>query len=417
VDIFPDIGILGTPVIDSATGTIYVVTKTKDSGTANYHQRIHALSLVDGSEKFNGPIDITSAITVPGNGDGGSGSRVPFNPLTENQRSGLALVNGVVYVSWASHGDNPPYHGWIIGYSAGNLAQAPTVFNTTPNGGLGGIWMGGGAPAADSSNNLYVITGNGSFDSSVGNYGMAFLKLGTSGGLSVSDFFSPFNESTLSTGDQDFGSGGAAVLIDQPTGPFPHLVVGGGKDHNLFVLNRDPGKMGEFNASSNNVVQSVPFGNGIFATAAFWNNNLYLAGSGSLKAFAFDSGSSTFNTTPSSQSADTYGFPGSSPSVSASGTSNGVVWAMSSNAFGTNNNGPRAAGPALLRAYDATNLNSELWTSSQAAGGRDTAGNSVKFTVPTVANGKVYIGNRGSDDSNGNGSVFGQINVYGLLPN
>jgi len=416
-DIFPDIGILGTPVIDSTTSTIYVVTKTKNSGTTTYHQRIHALSLTDGSEKFGGPIDITSAITVPGVGDQSSGGSVPFNVLTENQRSGLALVNGVVYVSWASHGDNTPYHGWIIGYNAGNLAQAPTVFNTTPNGGLGGIWMSGGAPAADSSNNLYVITGNGSFDNTNQNYGMAFIKLSTSGGLNVSDFFSPFNEGTLSGADQDFGSGGAAVLIDQPSGPFPHLVVGGGKDQNLFVLNRDAGKMGGFSASSNNVVQSVPFGNGIFATAAFWNNNLYLAGSGSLKAFAFNSGSSTFNTTPSSQSTDTYGFPGSSPSVSASGNTNGIVWGMSSNAFGTNNSGPRAAGPALLRAYDATNLNTELWNSSQAAGGRDTAGNAVKFTVPTVANGKVYIGTRGSDDSNGNGSVFGQINVYGLLPN
>jgi hypothetical protein len=417
LDIFPDIGILGTPVIDSTTSTIYVVTKTKNSGTTTYHQRIHALNLTDGSEKFGGPIDITSAITVPGVGDQSSGGNVPFNVLTENQRPGLALVNGVVYVSWASHGDNTPYHGWIIGYNAGNLAQTPTVFNTTPNGGLGGIWMSGGAPAADSSNNLYVITGNGSFDSTNKNYGMAFLKLSTSGGLNVSDFFSPFNESTLSGGDQDFGSGGAAVLIDQPSGPFPHLVVGGGKDQNLFVLNRDAGKMGGFSASSNNVVQSVPFGNGIFATAAFWNNHLYLAGSGSLKALAFNSGNSTFNSTPSSQSTDTYGFPGSSPSVSASGTTNGIVWAISSNAYGTNDNGPRAAGPALLRAYDATNLNTELWNSSQAAGGRDTAGNAVKFTVPTVANGKVYIGTRGSDDSNGNGSVFGQINVYGLLPN
>jgi hypothetical protein len=416
-DIVPDIGILGTPVIDATTKTIYLVTKTKNSGTTTYHQRIHALSLIDGSEKFNGPIDITSAITVPGVGDQSSGGTVPFNVKTENQRSGLALVNGVVYISWASHGDTGPYHGWVIGYNAANLAQAPMVFNTTPNGGLGGIWMAGGAPAADSSNNLYVITGNGSFDNTNKNYGMAFIKLSTNGGLNVSDFFSPFNESTLSGGDQDFGSGGAAVLIDQPTGPFPHLVVGGGKDQNLFVLNRDPGQMGGFSASSNNVVQSVPFGNGIFATAAFWNNNLYLAGSGTLKAFTFVPSTSQFNTTPSSQSTDTYGFPGSSPSVSSSGTTNGIVWAMSSNAYGTNNNGPRAAGPALLRAYDATDLSTELWSSSQASGGRDTAGNAVKFTVPTVANGKVYIGNRGTDNSNGSGSIFGQVNVYGLLPN
>jgi hypothetical protein len=414
-DIFPDIGILGTPVIDPASNTVYVVTKTKNSGTTTYHQRIHALSLIDGSEKFSGPTDITSAITVPGSGDGGNGTTVPFDPLRENERPGLALVNGTVYVSWASHGDNGPYHGWLIGYNAANLAQAPAVFNATPNGGQGGIWMSGGAPSADTANNLYLITGNGSFDGTQ-NFGMAFLKLGTSGGLSVSDFFSPSNESTLSGSDQDFGSGGAAVLIDQSTGPFPHLVVGGGKDQNLFVLNRDPGMMGGFNAA-NNVVQTVPFGNGIFATAAFWNNNLYLAGSGALKAFSFTPATSQFSTTPTSQSTDTYGFPGASPSVSSAGTTNGIVWAMSSNAFGTNNSGPRAAGPALLRAYDATNLNTELWTSSQATGGRDTAGNAVKFTLPTVANGKVYVGTRGTDDSNGNGSIFGQINVYGLLPN
>jgi len=260
---------------------------------------------------------------------------------------------------------------------------------------------------------LYAITGNGSFDTSKSNYGMSFLKLNANN-LAVVDYFAPSNESDLSMNDRDFGSGGAAVLINANTGPFPNLVVGGGKDGQLFVLNRDG--MGGFNASSNNVVQTVPFGNAIFATAAFWNNNLYLAGSGSLKAFAFNSGSSTFNTTPSSQSADTFGFPGSSPSVSSSGTSNGIVWAMSTNAYGTNST-PKAAGPALLRAYDATNLNTELWNSSQASGGRDTAGNAVKFTLPTVANGKVYVGTRGTDNSIGGGSIFGQINVYGLLPN
>lgn len=415
-DIVPDIGILGTPVIDSTSNTVYVVTKTKDNGT-NYHQRIHALSLLDGSEKFNGPMDITSSITVPGSGDGSSGGNVPFNVKTENQRCGLALVNGVVYISWASHGDIVPYHGWIIGYDTGNLAQAPVLFNTTPNGSDGGIWMSGGAPAADTANNLYVISGNGSFDETAPrtNYGMAFMKLSTVGGLSVTDFFSPMNESTLSGGDQDFGAGGAAVLVDANTGPFPHLVVGGGKDHQLFVLNRD--RMGGFSSSTNNVVQTLDFGNGIFATSAFWNNNLYLAGSGSLKTFAFNPSTSKFSATPTSQSTDTYGFPGSSPTVSSSGTTNGIVWAMSTNAFGTNNNGAKAAGPALLRAYDATNVGNELWNSSQAPGGRDTAGNAVKFTVPTVANGKVYIGTRGSDDSNGNGSIFGQINVYGLLPN
>jgi hypothetical protein len=417
-DIYPDIGILGTPVVDPASSTVYVVTKTKNSGTTTYHQRVHALSLINGSEKFSGPVDITSAITVPGAGDDSSGGNVAFNVLTENQRPGLALVNGVVYVSWASHGDNDPYHGWIIGFTAGNLAQAPVLFNDSPNGGQGGIWMSGGAPSADSANNLYVISGNGSFDG-VTDFGMSFMKLGTSGGITVADFFSPLNESSLSAGDQDFGSGGAAILVDQPGGPVPHLVIGGGKDQNLFLLNRDG--MGGFSSSTNNVVQTVPFGNGIFATAAFWQNTLYLAGSSTLKAFAFNAGSGQFNLTPSSQSTATYGFPGCSPSVSSSGTTNGIVWAMSTNAFGTSNgtvnSGGAAAGPTILHAYDATNLNSELWNSTQASGGRDTAGNAVKFTLPTVANGKVYIGTRGTDSSNGSGTIFGQINVYGLLPN
>jgi hypothetical protein len=421
-DIYPDIGILGTPVVDPASGTIYVVTKTKDSGGV-YHQRIHALGLIDGSEKFSGPMEISSSITVPGTGDGSSNGTVPFNPKTENQRSGLALVNGVVYVAWASHGDNGPYHGWIIGYNAANLAQAPIVFNDTPNGSDGGIWMSGGAPAADSANNLYAISGNGSFDKTAPrtNYGMAFMKLSTAGALSVADFFSPLNEDTLSSSDLDLGAGGAAVLVDATAGPFPHLVVGGGKDHQLFVLNRDG--MGGYSGSANNVVQTLDFGNGIFATAAFWNNTLYLAGSAQLKAFTLNPATSQFSVAPSSQSTATFGFPGSSPTVSSSGTTNGIVWAMSSNAFGTSNstappNGtPKAAGPTILHAYDATNLNTELWNSTQAAGGRDTAGNAVKFTVPTVANGRVYVGTRGSDDSAGNGTVFGQINVYGLLPN
>src|SRR5262249_22038268 len=217
-----------------------------------------------------------------------------------------------------------------------------------------------------------------------------------------------------SGGDQDLGAGGAAVLIDANTGPFPHLVIGGGKDHQLFVLNR--GGMGGYSASANNVVQTLDFGVGVFATAAFWNNNLYMAGSAQLKAFTLNPATSQFGATPSSQSSATFGFPGSSPTVSASGTTNGIVWAMSTNAYGTNNTTapptgtPRAAGPTILRAYDATNLNTELWNSTQATGGRDTAGNAVKFTVPTVANGKVYVGTRGSDDSAGNGTVFGQVN-------
>jgi hypothetical protein len=403
-DIFPDIGIVGTPVVDLASSTVYVVAKTENqsSGCApssSCHQQLHALSLVDGSEKFNGPIEIASSISIGGIGDGSSGGRVPFNPLTENQRAGLALVNGVVYVSWASHGDNDPYHGWVLGFTASNLALAPALYNVSPNGSRGGIWMSGGAPAADSGNNLYLITGNGTYDGATSSdYGDSFLKLSTSGGIFISDWFTPADESSLEAGDTDFGSGGAAILVDQPSSPIPHLVVGGGKEGNLFVLNRD--NLGKFNPT-NQVVQTLPIGQPIFATSAFWNNFLYLAGvNGRMNAFSFDIATGKFNASVASQSATSYGFPGATPSISAAGSTNGIVWAIDSSAYGT----PCCAnGPAVLHAYDAANLAAELWNSTQGSG--NAAGNAVKFSVPTVANGKVYIGTRS------------EVSVYGLKLN
>jgi hypothetical protein len=403
-DIFTDIGVVGTPVIDPVTKTLYVVSKSKNQGTncspsSSCHQRLHALSLIDGSEQFNGPVDITSSISVPGTGDGSSGGNVAFSTLRQNQRAGLVLANGIVYVAWASHGDNDPYHGWVMGFNASNIAQAPAVFNDSPNGSRSGIWMGGGAPAADSSNNLYVITGNGTYDGTTkSDFGDSFLKLSTSSGIAIADWFTPADQATLEGNDADFGSGGAAILVDQPSSPVPHLVIGGGKEGNLFLLNRD--NLGK-NNSSNQVVQTLSFGNGIFATAAFWNNALYLAGvGGPVKTFSFNAGTGQFNTSASSRSNNSYGFPGATPSVSASGTSGGIVWAIDNSAYGT----PCCSnGPAVLHAYDATNLGTELWNSSQGLG--NTAGNAVKFTVPTVANGKVYVGTRS------------EIDVFGLLPN
>jgi hypothetical protein len=403
-DISTDVGIVGTPVIDPATKTLYVVSKSKNQGTScspssSCHQRLHALSLSDGSEQFNGPVDITSSISVPGTGDGSSGGNVAFNTLRQNQRPGLALVNGIVYVAWASHGDNDPYHGWVMGFNASNIAQAPAVFNDSPNGSRSGIWMGGGAPAADTSNNLYVITGNGTYDGTTNSdFGDSFLKLNTSSGIAIADWFTPADQATLEGNDADFGSGGAAILVDQPSSPVPHLVIGGGKEGNLFLLNRD--NLGH-NNSTNQVVQTLSFGNGIFATAAFWNNALYLAGvGGPLKMFSFNTATGKFNASLSSQSGGSYGFPGATPSVSAGGTSGGIVWALDNRAYGT----PCCSnGPTVLHAYDATNVATELWNSSQGSG--NTAGNAVKFTVPTVANGKVYVGTRS------------EIDVFGLLPN
>jgi hypothetical protein len=418
-DITPEVGVIGTPVIDPTTNTIYVVSKSVIA-PSTFFQRLHALDLATGNEKFSGPVTITAS--VPGNGDDSSGGNVPFEPQTENQRPGLALVNGVVYVAWASHEDVSPFHGWIIGFNPATLAQV-AVFNDSPNGNKGGIWMSGGAPAADSpansSNgayNLYAITGNGTYDGlTSSDFGDSVVKLNTTSGLAVADWFAPADQAMLAANDTDFGSGGAAMLIDQTSGPVPHLVIGGGKEGNLFLLNRD--NMGH-NDTTNHVVQTIAFGTGIFATPAFWQNNLYLAGSGPLQQFTFNPGTGQFGASAASQSSASYGFPGSSPSVSSQGAANGIVWAISSNSFGVNDSHPtRAAGPAVIHAYPATGLATELWNSSQAAGGRDTAGNAVKFIVPTVANGKVYIGTRGNDTTAGSGTVFGEIDVYGLLPN
>ena len=423
-DIYPDIGILGTPVIDPSTNAVYLVTKTKTSPGGVFHQRLHALNLLDGSERTNSPVDLTSSITVPGTGDTGDSScpstngNVPFCPLRLNQRPGLALVNGVVYVSWASHGDNQPYHGWVLGFSTSSLSRVAT-YNDSPNGREGGIWMAGGAPAADSSNNIYVITGNGDYDG-VNDFGDSFLKLSTSSGLSLSDWFTPSNQASLDASDLDLGSGGAVVLIDLPSAPVghQHLLVGGGKGAGFagefYVLNRD--NLGKNAANDGGVVQEFSSGGGIFSTPGFWNNVLYIAPvNKSLSAYALNPSTGMFNATPGSSSSASYGFPGATPSVSANGTTNGIVWVINSNSCGSNSNNCSSGGPAVLHAYDANNLATELWDSSQGSG--NAAGDAVKFTVPTVANGKVYVPTRGNDTTTNSPTVRGEIDVYGLLPN
>jgi len=409
----PDIGILGTPVIDGGAGTVFVVTKTKTTSTT-YFQRLHALSLSDGSERTNSPVQIDRSISVPGNCEGGSS--VSFNPLRENQRPGLALVNGVVYISWASHGDNDPYHGWIMGYNAANLSPV-AVYNTSPNAAeslpycRAGIWMAGGAPAADSSNNLYLLTGNGIWNGTNA-FGDSALKFSTSSGLTVADWFTPYNQLNLDGNDFDVGSGGAAVLIDS-SGPHPQLLIGGGKEGILYVLDRT--NMGHNHPSDNSqIVQTLTVTGGTFSTPAFWKNTLFHIGTNtSGKAYTFNPSASTFTAGWTSQTAESFGPRGATPSVSANGNSNGIVWVIDASNYGTTTQ--IAAGPAILRAYDATNLATEFWNSSMVAG--DKAGNAVRFTVPTVANGKVYIGTRGNDTANGSGTVFGEIDVYGLKPN
>jgi hypothetical protein len=409
-DINTKIGITGTPVIDPVSQTLYVVAKTKEG--ANYHQRLHALNLINGLEKFNGPLDLTPSITVSGTGDTGDSSvgctgiagQVPFCPLREGQRAGLALANGNLYVAWASHGDNQPYHGWIMSFNPGNLQQAPVLFNDSPNGREGGIWMSGGAPAFDSSNNLYVITGNGDYDG-VTDFGDSVLKLNNS--LVVQDWFTPSVQGTLDSSDLDLGSGGAVVLVDLPGSTVPHILIGGGKGTNefgqMYVINRDA--MGKYvSGGPDKSVQSFDLGGMIYSTAAFWQNTMYIAAVGQqLRAYALNPLTSMFNTTATSQSAHSYGFPGATPSVSSQGATNGIVWALDTNST-TAGNASGTNGPAVLYAYDALNLGTVLYQSDTTVGATNAAGNAVKFCVPVVANGKVYVGTQT------------EVSVFGLLP-
>ena len=411
-DIAPEVGVTGTPVIDPATGILYVVSKSVDSTGTVFYQRLHAIDIKTGLEKFGGPADIGPSITFPGTGDGGA--TVSFNARQENQRPGLALVNGTVYVAWASHEDTLPYYGWVVGFNTSTLAVT-NVLNVSPNVQYGGIWMSGGAPAADSTNNLYLITGNATFDANNASapnndYGDSFVQLSPS--LAVTSYFTPSDEVNDAANDVDFGSGGSAVVLNVNSGAIKHLVIGGGKDGNLYLLNGDAmGGMGDTNARQHFFING-----GIFATGAFWNNNYYIAPVGtSLEAFSFDSATNLFITGATSISATSYGFPGATPSVSASGNSNGIVWALDNSQYCTSQS--PGCGPAVLHAYNAANLSNELWNSGMAAG--DAAGRAVKFTVPTVANGKVYVGTRGNNTGGAYNSttVSGELDVYGLKQN
>ena len=430
-DIYPEVGVTGTPVIDPTTNTIYLVSTSQNSSLGAFYQRLHALDLATGDEKFSAPVSI--AASVPGNGDGSSGGMVSFNAQMQNQRPALALAGGMVYVGWSAHEDASPWHGWLIGYTASNVQQQASVFNTSPNGGMAGVWAGGGAPAVDSGGNIYVSTGNGVFDANDTNmpdndYGDSILRLAPSAGstpngenLTLVDWFTPDNQSYLSDYDIDLGSGNPVLLPDQTAGPVANLLVVIGKQGIVYLINRDD--MGNFQPGSNQVVQSFTGSpSGFYGTPAFWQNDLYFAGSldhtGSgdfLKLFTFNPSTGQFDAAPASQSAHYYNFPGASPSVSSQGASNGLVWAIDASAYGYANQNagtncfqapvpPSCAGPAVLFAYDASNLSLEYWDSTMAANNRDQAGNAVKFVPPTVANGKVYVSTRT------------EIDVYGLLP-
>ncbi len=395
----PEIGITSTPVIDRTRGphgAIYVVAMSKNSN-GSYFQRLYALDITSGAQLFGGPHNITA--TYPGTGDDSSGGVVKFDPGQYKERAGLLLMGGKIYTTWASHCDFRPYTGWVMSFDANTLA-AVSVLNLTPNGDGGALWMSGAAPAADSSGNIYVLDGNGSFDASLnssgfpsrGNYGNCFCKISTSNGLKVADYFAVSNTVSESNADTDLGSGAALVLPDlkDSAGNTVHLALGAGKDGNIYVVNRD--SMGKFDPNSNHVHQQLT-GEiaGAWSMAAYYDNAVYYVASHDvLKAFTISNGK--LSGSPTSRGPNTFGYPGATPSISANGTSNGIVWAVGNSS------------PAVLDAYDAANVSRQLYHSNQAANGRDHFGNGNKYMTPTIAEGHVYIGTPTG------------IAIFGLLP-
>jgi autotransporter-associated beta strand protein len=405
-DIIPLVGITGTPVIDPNTKTLYVVGLFKEPGTpasSHYQQRLYALDITNGTAKLGGPVTLSASVT--GSGAGSSNNVLPFDPFRENQRPALTLANGEVYIGFASHGDQSPWHGWVLAYNAATLHQ-DYVYCNTPNGSSGGIWMSGGGIAVDSSGNLYFTTGNGTFDVNTGgsDYGMTIQKLSPS--LAPEDYFAPYNESSLSGADLDYGCSNVILLTNQ-SGSAPNEILSEGKWGQIYLNNANTGQMGEFTSTAPNhdlgeaaITTNISTSN-VHNTDAYWNGYVY-SGGDALPIEAFAVGNSTLGTTPTSQSSHIFGSPsiedgqGAGVSVSSNGTSNGILWALDNSGFNSN--------PAVLYAYDATNLNTVLWTSTQAAGGRDTGPNAVKFQTPVVANGYVYVAGAGS------------VTIYGLLP-
>ena len=389
----PEIGITATPVIDRTRNAIYVITMSKSS-VGTYFQRIHALDLTTGVELFGGPKTISA--TFPGTGDNSLGGSVVFDPKQYKERPGLLEINGTVYTTWASHCDIRPYTSWVIGFDANTLAQT-TVLNLVPNGSDGGLWMSGAAPAADSAGNIFFLVGNGTFETTLTAQGFpsnkdcgnCFVKLSTGSGLALADYFTPQNTVAESNADQDLGSGGTLLLPDlkDASGTTKHLALGGGKDSSVYVADRD--NMGKFNAGSNQIYQILAMPGTVFSAPAYFNGTVYLAAVGdALKAFPITN--AKLASVAASQSTHVFGYPGATPSVSANGASNGIVWAIE-------NSG------AILFAYDATDLTKELYDSNQAANSRDHF-NGNKFITPMVVNGKVYVGTPNS------------VAVFGLLP-
>jgi hypothetical protein len=400
----PLVGITGTPVIDPNSHTLYVSAMTVENGTT-FH-RLHALDLSTGAEKFGGPKQITA--TVPGTGTGSNNGSITFLPDVQNQRSALQLVNGVVYIAFASFSDEGTYHGWIFAYDAGTLAQLAAM-NMSPSSEGASVWHAGAPPTADANGNIYVQTGDGHDLNNIGgpNWGDSILKLKLNGGsFSVVDWFTPFNQACIDRGDLDLGSSGPMMIPDQP-GAHPHLMVSGSKEGRIYLLDRD--NLGHFNAGGDSqVVQEIlvnpkPCSENqtdnnntfrMYGTATYWNGNVYIGSVFSnLRAFSLTKGQLTQTSVSKTifQGNGQFG-RGPIPVVSANGTVQGIVWAVE---WGLNQN-------IVMHAYDATNLANELYNTNQNSG-RDALGFGAVFAVPTVINGKVYV------------VAANQLNVYGLL--
>ena len=405
-----EVGITGTPVIDAVAGTLYVVAKVKVNGAIS--QYVHALDVSTAAEKSGGPRLIQAS--VPGSASDGDGTTLTFNPKMENQRAALLLDNGHVIISWASHCDNQPWHGWLMSYGATNLALEG-VYNPSPDDTGNGIWMGGSGPAADASGNIYFATGNGKWNGTT-SLGDSIVKLGppANGQFPVYDYFTPYNQAHLETNDEDVAAGGLILLPTLPSGR--QLLTLIGKEGKIYLVDRS--NMGKYcgtqpgcTTSDPNIVQEIPrVFTGLWGAPAYWNGNLYWGGGNSdtgvaeaLKAFAFNaSNSGLISTAPTSSSAKTFNFSGPVPSVSSNGLADAIVWGLDNGGAGsTCSNGLNCQ---VLYAYDATNLSRLLYNSSQAANGRDVPGGAVKFTTPTVVNGKVYVGS------------VRAVSAFGLLP-
>jgi uncharacterized protein YjdB len=403
-DLIPQVGITSTPVIDPSSGTMYLEATSEENGA--FIHRLHALDITTGDEKAPGPVAITAR--VPGTGAGSSGGMVSLDGLHHLNRPGLLWLNGVLYLAYASHCDDGPYHGWLFSYNAGTFTQTSLLI-TTPNGSDGGFWMSGAGVAGDSNANIFIASGNGDFDTThvpareLGDTIMKLFYPGTST-ISLLDYFTPYDQSSLSSGDIDLGSGGVLLLPDQ-AGSVTHELVEVGKEGTIYVINRDQMTANNLhycqtdcNNKDAQITQEIQGEiNGLWSMPAYFNGIVYFGGAGdSLKSFPVTSGS--LSATPSETSSHSFGFPGATPAASANGNTNGIIWVIDTSDYGTPGPGP---GPAVLYAYEAGNL-SALWNSSLSAG--DAAGDAVKFAVPTIANGKVYIGTQA------------QLDVYGTLP-